>query len=259
MNQAPERGAFIVIEGIDGAGKTTQTLGLETFLLRNDVAAIRSKEPTDGPWGYKIRQSAKTGRMSAEDEIHAFSEDRREHVANLIEPSLSAGKTVILDRYFYSTIAYQSVAGYDHERITKRMMESFPIPDVVVLLDVPAEVGIARVVDRDTQPNKFESLDNLRQVREAFLQIEREHANVIKISGMDDAETVRYRITRTLLDGILKKRYCGKAYGCDDPLLCGVRLSGQCLWVNLCRDAAMMDPRIQYASPVCNDIPSLQR
>lgn len=247
MSKAPERGAFIVIEGIDGAGKTTQSTGLAAFLQRHDIEAIRSKEPTDGPWGTMIRQSAKTGRMSAENEIDAFSNDRREHVANLIEPSLSSGKTVILDRYFYSTIAYQSVAGYDHDRITRRMMEEFPIPDVVVLLDVPAEVGISRVVDRDSQPNKFESLENLRQVREAFFQIKREHTNVVQIDGTDDAETVRYRITRMLLDGVLKKRYCGKAYGCDDPVTCGVRLSGDCLWAKLCRDAAEMKPVEQFA------------
>lgn len=242
MEVAPERGVFIVFEGVDGAGKTTQSTGLATFLQRNGVQAIRSKEPTDGPWGMKIRHSAKNGRMSAEEEIHAFSEDRRAHVRDLIEPSLAAGKTVILDRYFYSTIAYQSVAGFDHDEITRRMTAEFPIPDVVILLDVPADIGLSRVVGRDTQANKFESLSNLTQVREAFAQIAREHANVIKIDGTSDAESVRYETTKQLLDGVLKKRYCGKIYGCDDILMCGVRMAGDCLWVNMNRDASLMRP-----------------
>jgi dTMP kinase len=71
---------------------------------------VRSKEPTDGPWGQKIRQSAQTGRMSVEDELHAFTEDRKEHVRDLILPALTAGKAVVLDRYFYSTIASKEAA-----------------------------------------------------------------------------------------------------------------------------------------------------
>ena len=105
--QRHDSGTLIAMEGIDGAGKTTQVDLLVEFLRSAGVRVVRSKEPTDGPWGKKIRHSAANGRMTLEQEIEAFVDDRKEHVQNVIAPALNDGQTVVLDRYFYSTIAYQ--------------------------------------------------------------------------------------------------------------------------------------------------------
>src|SRR5690606_29927239 len=105
------RGLFIVLEGIDGTGKSTQAVRLGEWFSRAGHEVLISREPTDGPWGRKLRESAATGRLSADEELECFLEDRRQHVRELIEPALREGKVVILDRYYFSTMAYQGARG----------------------------------------------------------------------------------------------------------------------------------------------------
>lgn len=226
-------GILIAVEGIDGSGKTTQVGLLAEFLAHCGEAVVRSKEPTDGPWGQKIRQSASTGRMNLGQELDAFIEDRKEHVANLIKPSLEAGMIVILDRYYYSTLAYQGARGADVESIGMHMAEIAPEPDVVLLLDVPTEIGIARISEgRKETPNAFESSENLKAVRKVFLQIETEHDNVVKIDGAQSKEAVAKEVLKTLLDGVLHKHRCAKEWGCDG-MNCSWRTLGLCRWASI--------------------------
>src|SRR5262245_17040505 len=135
-------GIFIVLEGIDGAGKTTQTNNLCAFLDTAGEPYLRSKEPTDGPWGQKIRRSATNGRMTLQEELTAFIEDRKEHLREKIIPALSDGETVILDRYLYSTIAYQGSRGGDVSQIAPKVLADAREPDIVLLLDVSPAIGI---------------------------------------------------------------------------------------------------------------------
>lgn len=197
-----QRGLFIVFEGIDGAGKTTQVDLLQRFFTSTGVSCVRSKEPTDGPWGRKLRASATSGRMSAADELHAFIEDRKEHVRNLIQPALHAGKVVILDRYFYSTIAYQGVKGADAEAIERSMLSQFPIPDVVFLIDVPVPSGIDRVKSgRGETPNGFEQLTGLESARILFLDMARRHQNIHVMNGSDTIESLHAAVRAVLSAG----------------------------------------------------------
>src|SRR4051794_4247303 len=107
-------GILIAVEGIDGAGKTTQVTRLCAALADVGETVVRSKEPTNGPHGRRLRESAQTGRMNADEELQTFIADRREHVETVIRPALERGETVILDRYFYSTVAYQGVRTGHH-------------------------------------------------------------------------------------------------------------------------------------------------
>lgn len=102
-------GLLIAIEGIDGAGKTTLARRLTTTLEAAGARVVLSKEPTNGPWGTKLRQSAATGRLSADEEAELLIRDRHEHVDTLIAPALARGDIVILDRYFPSMVAYQAL------------------------------------------------------------------------------------------------------------------------------------------------------
>lgn len=234
MEPVPYPGLLIAFEGIDGAGKTTQVKLLADLLAAAGEAVVLSKEPTDGPWGRRIRASAATKRMTATEELHAFTEDRKEHIADLIRPALKAGKTVVLDRYFYSTIAYQSVAGADPDSVTAAMLDFCPVPDAVVLIDVPADVGWSRIQDgRNETPNQFESLSNLTAVRSAFHRIAARRPEVIVIDGTRTVGECRFEIANALVDGVLKPARCAKVYGCESPEYCGPRMSGTCRWANI--------------------------
>lgn len=163
----PRSGLLVVFEGIDGAGKSTQIRRLEARLAVVGIAAISSREPTDGPWGRKIRASAVSGRMSPEDELAAFVADRRQHVAELIAPALARGDVVMIDRYYFSTVAYQGARGFDPAELLAAHRFA-PAPDVLFIFDLDPAVGLARVRARGAS-DQFEMEDELRRVREIFL------------------------------------------------------------------------------------------
>ncbi len=191
-------GLLIAVEGIDGAGKTTQVRLLAEALRRLGSSVITSKEPTDGPWGRKIRESAASGRLSLEEELEAFVNDRIEHVKTVIRPALDAGSVVILDRYFYSTIAYQGSRGRDIAELKKSMERIAPIPDVVFLLEVAPEEGIRRISEsRKERPNEFEKVETLTRVREAFHAIP--EPRIVQIDGSQPVEDVHAAIVAELV------------------------------------------------------------
>jgi dTMP kinase len=167
MRAVDRTGVLVAVEGIDGAGKTTQVRRLEAVLREAGVPVVVTKEPTAGPWGRKIRESARTGRMPPEQELEAFLRDREEHVRDLLVPALKDGKVVIVDRYYFSTVAYQGARGLDPAELMK--MNAFaPEPDLLIVLDVPPEVGLRRVRERGDVADHFEREDELRRVREIF-------------------------------------------------------------------------------------------
>jgi dTMP kinase len=199
-----DAGTLIAFEGIDGAGKTTQARLLAEHLRSAGETVVSSKEPTDGPWGRKIRASATAGRLPPADELLAFTEDRKEHVRDLILPALKRGETVILDRYLYSTIAYQGSNGFDPDALVAEMLAAFPIPDVVILIDVPPVVGLARIRDgRGETPNAFEQLSHLEAIRRLFLVLAAKHGNVRVFDGTRDVAAVHRAIVQYLLNGPL--------------------------------------------------------
>jgi len=162
---------LIVIEGIDGTGKSTQARLLAEALRSQSHRVIQSREPTDGPYGTRLRQSATTGRLSAEEELQLFHQDRREHVETRINPALEAGEIVVLDRYFFSTMAYQGVRGFDPAEIRRLNEEFAPLPDLLILLDLPVDVALGRIGVRDGQANEFEQRDALQLCSDIFHSI----------------------------------------------------------------------------------------
>lgn len=225
-----KQGILIAVEGIDGAGKTTQVTLLADFLRGVGELVTSSKEPTDGPWGQRIRESAQNGRLTVQEELRAFVEDRKEHVRDVITPALADGAIVILDRYFYSTIAYQGSRGLNVAELTAQVTAGVPIPDVVFLLDVPPEVGRMRISQsRGESPNKFETESNLVATRSLFLEISGEHSNMVTLNAMPPAGDVHRSVLQTLIDGVLKSKRCAKPWGCD-VFYCIDRMTGKCDW-----------------------------
>jgi dTMP kinase len=162
-------GLLIVLEGIDGSGKTTQARALLRRLRRRGRKAVFFREPTRGRWGREIKRlAARAGSVTPEEELALFVKDRRENVASNLRPAVSAGTIVVLDRYYFSTIAYQGAKGLDTGRI-RRMNEAFALrPDLVVILDVDAAAGLGRIAGRKTRDELFEREDYLVRVARVF-------------------------------------------------------------------------------------------
>lgn len=226
------RGILVAVEGIDGAGKTTQVDLMCGALMRAGEFVVRSKEPTNGQWGSVLRRSASTGRLPLDEELQTFIKDRTEHVDKLINPNRDAGAIVILDRYFYSTIAYQGARGADAPAVQAEMLRLFPRPDAVFLLDVDPIVGINRIAnDRCEKPNHFEERGSLAAARSIFSQMQDD--NIHKIDGHLPIDVVHERIMSLFIAGPLKEKRCAKEYGCGDPFHCSFRHSGMCEWWSL--------------------------
>lgn len=193
-------GVLVAIEGIDGAGKTTQTARVAEALRADGYDVVTTHEPTDGPWGRRIRASASAGRMAPIEEFEAFLEDRKEHVSTLLRPSLDAGKIVLVDRYYFSSVAYQGVRGIDPEDILRRNEAIAPRPDLLVLLELDAHDGVSRVNARG-RGNLFEREDDLRRAAAIFATIERPRP--LRIDATRAAEAITAEIVGVLRDRVI--------------------------------------------------------
>ena len=177
------KGFIVAFEGIDGSGKTTHSRLLAEWLIEQGREVLVEHEPTQGPWGKKLRESGSTGRLSPEKELEYFIEDRKQHVREVILPALSEGKVVILDRYYFSNMAYQGTRGLDINEIRRSNEEFAPRPDLLVILDIEVDKALHRIGARGDVANEFEKKENLEQCRTIFLDLGKE--DFVKIIPTD--------------------------------------------------------------------------
>lgn len=176
-------GKLIVFEGTDGTGKTTQLGLLGSYLEHLGFPVVLTKEPTNGPYGLKIRDLYKNReRYSREEELELFLADRRQHVDTFLLPSLDNGKVVLCDRYYFSTAAYQGALGLDPEAILS--LNSFaPEPDLVLLFQADLDTSLQRITKgRGEKPNNFEQRSFLEKVASIFSTIDRPFIRTIDAS-----------------------------------------------------------------------------
>ncbi len=185
MDQMLPGGFLIAIEGIDGAGKTTLANSLAEQLGYGGALIHVTKEPTRGPWGMRLRDSAALGRLTPQDEADFLIRDRREHVEGLIGPALSRGECVILDRYYPSMVAYQGAAGLDVDELMQAN-DFAPRADVLLLLDLGPSEGLARIRARGDVPNAFETEATLDACRAIFLAMSVPGKHVLDASRSAD-------------------------------------------------------------------------
>ncbi|MDR2198939.1 MAG: dTMP kinase [Deltaproteobacteria bacterium] len=183
-------GLLICFEGLDGSGKSTQARLLAEALA--DEAAL-FKEPSSGPYGKKIRESAGKGRLSPLSEHRLFLADRAHDLRFNILPALKRGKTVILDRYIVSNLAYQGALGLSLSAVMEDN-SPFPPPDLVILLELDAAEALKRIRRSRPSAELFEEEGYLNKVAAVLKNLD--YPALIRMDALLPPET--------LAEGILK-------------------------------------------------------
>jgi len=199
-----QKGKFIVLEGGEGTGKTVQSKLLSEYLTSCGVDSVITREPGGCPVAEKIREVIVRGNaedLNSVSEFLLLSASRTEHVRQKIVPTLSQGKWVISDRYYFSSYAHQAYTGkVDFEfvkSVTKLAIDGNE-PEITFIIDLPADIGIRRSLDKlsTAAEKRFEgkSLSYHESVREGYLKMAENNDNIVLINGNQTVEKIHQDI-----------------------------------------------------------------
>jgi dTMP kinase len=193
-----KRGKLIAFEGVDGSGKSTQIARLAEVLRERGLRVETTCEPTSGVTGKRIRAMAQSNaRVSPELELEWFVTDRREHVDQMIEPALSSGTWVLTDRYTLSSVAYQGARGLSPDAILRDSEAEFPLPDLVLIVEVEVDEGLARVSERrGVAEPAFENREFLAAAALIFASLDRDY--IERIDGKGKPDVVHERVMQVV-------------------------------------------------------------
>ena len=179
---------FIVVDGIDGSGKSEIIKMLHNYLFSKNkkYRILTTREPTNGIYGNKIREmlrNEKNPESSSKKLAELFVKDRQQHLKNTIEPFLKKSSKhetniVLCDRYYYSTIAFQGSQGLNMKELIGKN-KKFRKPNLAFILDVKPSLALERIGYREKE--KFEQLDFMVKIRENFLKLPRMLNDNLKI------------------------------------------------------------------------------
>src|SRR4029078_1023479 len=214
VNRASGRGKFILFEGGEGSGKSTQIKKLAERLAAAKLRAIVTREPGGSPGAEIIRHLVLSGMgklLGAEAETLLFAAARDDHVRTVIQPALNQGTWVLCDRFSDSTRAYQGRLGQvspDILNAMQRVTIGDLKPDLTIILDIPGEVGLKRAAARRGRsvPGRFEAEDVQfhQDLRDAYKQIAVEDPQrCVLIDANADADTVPSHIWSAVRDHLL--------------------------------------------------------
>lgn len=197
-----DRGYLIALEGVDGTGKSIQCGLLAEYLESAGYPVVCLREPTQGVWGQKIRKILTEGRgdVSPKEELQYFINDRKEDVEQNIAPALERGEIVLIDRYYYSTAAYQGALGFDPVKIIDDNEAFAPRPDRVFIIQVPLDESFRRIEQGRDGFSSFEKRDYLEKVGNIFDTFTGEH--IRRIDGDPPVEEVQ-QILRQEVNALL--------------------------------------------------------
>jgi dTMP kinase len=208
MKHCINRGILVAIEGIDGVGKTTQSIRLVERLTALGLNAVRFFEPTNETQeAQQIRRTLEHGSpKNPSDLVDLFLADRRHDVENHIMPALREKKIVVMDRYFLSTAAYQSDSR-PWQEILEMNREFAPEPDINFIINWPADIAMTLIEKRDNGLTTFENETALINVRGRYLEMAREDSGTyIVVEKIADEEDVCDEILDILLKYLHKNK-----------------------------------------------------
>ncbi len=198
---------FIVFEGIDSCGKTTQAQLLQQYFYEQSSQAVISSEPSNGIIGNMIRQALKQ-RITFSRDRHLFDEqmaylfaaDRHDHLYNDIDgvfKLIQDNYHVISTRYYFSSLAYNCETPEKFAFI-KKLNDRFPNPDLTIYIDLPVEISLARLSERSLT-EVYETEKKLTKVREQYQQIFADYdGRSITIDGTQDVEKIHQQIVKAI-------------------------------------------------------------
>ena len=209
---ATTKGWLFVFEGIDGSGKTTQVRHAAKSLRARGLEIVELFEPTDGRFGRQIRMltQRKGQPFAPEQQVELFIRDRMENVENNIRPALDRGDVILLDRYYYSTVAYQGAFGLDPEEIRRRNESFAPRPNLVLYFSVGTEEAFRRMECKRTGVTDiFERRDYLDRVKAIYDDLAKRLGVFHTIDAAADEETVARQVLEAI-DTCMTKRRCSR-------------------------------------------------
>ena len=189
-----KKASFIVLEGIDGSGKSTQAALLSERLAKEGLECISLAEPSNGSYGIRIREMLNGTPLPVQEQLELFMLDREDDAQKNIRPALEKGITIILDRYYFSNAAYQGALGLDPFFIlNENKRRGFPEPDKVFFIDITPETAIERIAKRQGEEREiFEKKEFLHKVRDNFISIMDERCVII--NGAQEIKAIHSEI-----------------------------------------------------------------
>ncbi len=178
---------FLVFEGLDGSGSTTQAALLVKNLQKKGITAFHTSEPSEDTIGLFIRSALQKEWTPAPEALQLlFTADRAHHIANKIDPSLLQGATVVCDRYIWSTLAYGALSC--DQKWLSEINRTFRAADYTFFLDVPVKDCLQRIEKRGKKNELFEEHQKLQKVRDVFLKLQSKDPHSVVLDGTRSIE-----------------------------------------------------------------------
>jgi dTMP kinase len=203
------RGKFITFEGGEGSGKSTQARLLADALRKTGTTVVETREPGGSPFAERLRSFILDASLPPHvplAEALLFYAARADHIAAVIGPAIDAGQWVICDRFSDSTRVYQGAAGAlpsDSIEVLERLVVGGMSPDLTIVLDLPAEAGLARARARSNAADGYESRgdDYHGRLRAGFVELARNNPGRVRlIDGSRDRDTIAADVRATVAE-----------------------------------------------------------